>query len=102
MTQARCRHGLKTAGCGESGSSSSPTVYVSGGGRVYHQRRNCENLMQGKRLVDEWGGTAAAVRVTREKLAIAEYRAQPRLQVHESVDRCRSPRSRSWVASNAE
>jgi len=81
VKDARCQHGFKAGECGYCAASSSRVVYVSGGGHAYHLRRDCENLLQGKRVVDERGGTTATVRVTREDLALAEGRRRCRLCV---------------------
>jgi hypothetical protein len=69
---SECKHGLDMEYC--SICRDPVLVYISGGGDVFHSRRDCPSLESGKQNVLDRGGTLAEVRVTTRSNAEAEGR----------------------------
>ena len=69
-----CPHGLEPRTCGICGARSSPIVYVSAGGTAYHRTRECPNLLEGQKLVEERGGELGRIVSLREGEARETHR----------------------------
>ncbi len=57
-----CIHGLHRPTCATCAHRDEPVVYVSSGGTVFHQRRDCPALVRGQDIVAERGGQLGDVK----------------------------------------